>query len=226
MALCAKEEWRAVPGYEGYYEVSDYGRVRSVARQIMRNGVPMEISGQIRKPAPRSRGNSFQVDLFRDGGKWAVAPGRLVYLAFIGPVESTQRIYHRNGDSQDDRPENLTTKAPACVARQIPPEQLSYATAHHRVLWTWGPAKQYPCIECGNPAKDWAYDGTDPTQLYGPVKGDGSTWCLFSAYPEFYMPMCRPCHRRRDDGYAAQELHEYRLWKIANPGCVLSVEAV
>ena len=29
------EEWRAIPGYEGYYEVSDEGRVRSVDRVII-----------------------------------------------------------------------------------------------------------------------------------------------------------------------------------------------
>jgi hypothetical protein len=40
------EEWRPVVGWEGFYEVSDRGRVRSVARTVMRsNGYAYRISG-------------------------------------------------------------------------------------------------------------------------------------------------------------------------------------
>ena len=73
---------------------------------------------------------------------------------------------------------------------------VGYNPAHERVKQLWGPAKTHSCIECGGVASDWAYDGTDPTQLYGYAgHGDGH-W--YSLYPEFYMPMCRRCHRYRD----------------------------
>lgn len=32
--LCAGEEWRPIPEYEGYYEISNRGRVKSIAREI------------------------------------------------------------------------------------------------------------------------------------------------------------------------------------------------
>lgn len=89
-------------------------------------------------------------------------------------------------------------------------------TAHKRVYRLWGKAAQYSCIECGGPAKQWAYDGTDPTQGYGPTASAGQYgkyWSFFSSYPEFYMPMCSRCHSRRDGSKAQQELREYRLWK-------------
>lgn len=58
-----------------------------------------------------------------------------------------------------------------------------YQNAHRRVYRLWGSASQYPCVRCGGSAKDWAYDGMDPSS---------SINC--SQNPEFYMPLCRRCH--------------------------------
>ncbi len=87
-----------------------------------------------------------------------------------------------------------------------------FAAAHVRVTTLWGKASQYPCIECGGPARDWAYDGTDPTELLGTGVAGGSLM-RYSRFPEFYMPMCRKCHHGRDKGAAARELREYRILK-------------
>lgn len=44
----AKEHWRPVVGFEGLYEVSDQGRVRSLDRVVMRgNGYKQPIRGQV-----------------------------------------------------------------------------------------------------------------------------------------------------------------------------------
>lgn len=86
--------------------------------------------------------------------------------------------------------------------------------AHKRVTALWGKATLYPCIECGRPAAQWAYDGTDPTEMLGWPKniGQGSVG-RYSRYPEFYMPMCKKCHARRDAADRVQELSEYRWFK-------------
>ncbi|WPH57825.2 hypothetical protein [Mycobacterium phage WXIN] len=75
----------------------------------------------------------------------------------------------------------------------------------------WGSASQYPCIECGGQAKDWAYDGTDPVELLEIARQ--GTAMFYSRYPEFYMPMCRKCHGKRDGAMAQGELREYREWR-------------
>lgn len=95
--------------------------------------------------------------------------------------------------------------------------EIGQCAAHNRVTRLWGKAAQYDCIECGAQAKDWAYDGTDPTQKYGPQISNGvaKNFCYYSLYPEFYMPMCRKCHRRRDSELQVAELREYRQWKTA-----------
>lgn len=81
--------------------------------------------------------------------------------------------------------------------------------AHRRCRILWGRAAEHTCIECGNEAYDWAYDGTDSSQLYAD-NGNG-TWTWFSRFPEFYMPMCRSCHRKRDGSNQKSELHAYRM---------------
>jgi HNH endonuclease len=62
-----------------------------------------------------------------------------------------------------------------------------YSRSHYLVGKLWGPARHYPCVTCGRPAHEWAYDHTDPSSPGG-----------YSQWPEFYMPMCRSCHRRLD----------------------------
>jgi hypothetical protein len=45
------EVWKDVPGYEGVYMISSFGRVKSLDRLVMRtNGNPLPIKGQIIKP--------------------------------------------------------------------------------------------------------------------------------------------------------------------------------
>lgn len=83
---------------------------------------------------------------------------------------------------------------------------------HRRLKSLWGPARQYPCIECGKQARDWAYDGTDPTQCLG-LKGGTKLW--YSQFPEFYMPLCKKCHNSFDGARKAAELREYREWQFA-----------
>jgi hypothetical protein len=88
---------------------------------------------------------------------------------------------------------------------------VTYLAAHVRVRREWGPATLYACAKCGAPASDWAYDGTDETQLLG-IGSDRSIKRLswYSRYPEFYMPLCRKCHGQRDGRTAADELNNYR----------------
>ena len=94
-------------------------------------------------------------------------------------------------------------------------EGITYQNAHDAVRRLWGSPSQYQCVTCPAVAHSWAYDGTDPGQRYGPNNSGTQGWHYYSVWPEFYMPMCRACHTRRDGARARQELHEYRLLKQA-----------
>ncbi|WP_299315526.1 NUMOD4 motif-containing HNH endonuclease [uncultured Halomonas sp.] len=104
-----KEIWRDVPGYEGRYEVSDKGRVRSRDRQVeatTRQGTTYY---------SRRRGRLLRPGRMNAFGHLSVAIGKgnsrtvhsLVMEAFIGPRPDGFDIRHLNGDGSDNRLVNL-----------------------------------------------------------------------------------------------------------------------
>ncbi|MEW6044989.1 MAG: DUF5131 family protein [Bacillota bacterium] len=98
-----KEEWRAVLGYEGFYEVSDHGRVRRVGGGTKGRRTP---EGILRPRA--TRGGYYSVCLSLGAQVRQVRINRLVLEAFVGPPPSPDaEARHRNGDRTDNRIENL-----------------------------------------------------------------------------------------------------------------------
>lgn len=95
------EEWRSVVGYEGYYSVSNYGRVRNDRREARRQ-VGLIIS-QARKPT----GYRF-VSLYRNGVSTARYTHRLVLEAFVGPCPvGCQARHFPDRDPSNNRLSNL-----------------------------------------------------------------------------------------------------------------------
>lgn len=102
------EEWRAVAGYEGLYEVSDQGRVRSVDRTIVdRNGQERFHRGRVLKSAPTPRGG-IAVALCRESKATTITVKKLVMDAFRSPSTPVSSVIgHRNGRQEDLRFLNL-----------------------------------------------------------------------------------------------------------------------
>lgn len=103
------ETWRAIPGWEGVYEVSSHGRVRSIDRSITQaNGVSRRQPGRILRPAKGRRGH-LQVTLSRPGQPVrTVKVHHAVLSAFVGPRPS--RVHgglHIDDNPSNNRPENL-----------------------------------------------------------------------------------------------------------------------
>lgn len=103
----ASERWLPALGYEGWYEVSDLGRVRSVDRVIPvgREGRTRRYVGRILKPYAEADGRR-RVNLHRAGSA-SRAVSVMVLETFEGPRPEGFECCHYDGDASNDRLENL-----------------------------------------------------------------------------------------------------------------------
>lgn len=104
------EQWKAIPGYEGRYEVSDQGRVRSVDRVVVQKSkrgseYKKTCRGRVLRPGKMNEFNHVSVVLGRKGGSKCVHA--LVLLAFVGPRPAGMDVCHNNGVGDDNRLSNL-----------------------------------------------------------------------------------------------------------------------
>lgn len=104
------ENWRSVVGYEGLYEVSDIGRVRSIDRYVsqINNGTITDrlYQGRILKMKKESNGY-LSIKLCNQENTKYKKIHRLVAEAFIPNQNKKPLINHKNGIKQDNRVSNL-----------------------------------------------------------------------------------------------------------------------
>lgn len=135
------EEWRPIVGYDGLYEVSSHGRVRSVDRWvetpnrwggITRYHKPGRVLAQKRK---KQRLHAYAVVNLSSGGVVGTsAVHRLVLEAFVGPCPDGMETRHRDGNLFDNRLSNLKWGTPSENAR----DRVTHGT-HHQASQTHCP---------------------------------------------------------------------------------------
>lgn len=106
------EEWRPIPGYEGYYEVSSNGRVRSLDRVRPvgnRHGGTLLRRDKGNVISPCANGNGYVYDSLQrgTGTRQNLYIHRLVAQAFLGNPIGKYDVDHINHDRADNRVENL-----------------------------------------------------------------------------------------------------------------------
>jgi hypothetical protein len=99
--------WLSIPGYEGWYEVSHGGQVRSVDREVL------FVDGRRRKyegtqMAQYEDGAGYKKVTLKKNGAWdRVHVHILVALAFHGPRPAGHQVRHYDGDHQNNHAPNL-----------------------------------------------------------------------------------------------------------------------
>lgn len=101
-----REEWKSVKGYEGYYEVSNYGNVRSVHRVLTyNNGALREWTSIPIKQHIRKRYLSVLFNKKATAKHYCVH--RLVATAFIGDCPEGLQVNHKDGIKNNNFQWNL-----------------------------------------------------------------------------------------------------------------------
>ena len=102
-----EEVWKPIAGYEGLYEVSNQGRVRSLDRVVTSSsGQVYARKGRTLKVSPGNVGYPV-VGLSRAGVVKNRLVHRLVLETFVGPPEEGLEACHNNGVKTDNRLSNL-----------------------------------------------------------------------------------------------------------------------
>lgn len=91
-----REQWKPIIGYDGRYEASNLGRIRSSQWGRYR----------ILRPATQNGGYKY-VNLHQDRKGYARTVHRLVFEAFNGKLPKKIEVNHKDGDKANNRLSNL-----------------------------------------------------------------------------------------------------------------------
>ena len=103
------EVWKDIQGYEGYYQVSNLGRVRSLDRNVQHNTKHGNVAlrkGKILKCKKDLDGYSI-INLSKQNNRTNKKVCRLVAQAFIPNFQNKPQVNHKDGNKSNDNVENL-----------------------------------------------------------------------------------------------------------------------
>jgi hypothetical protein len=170
------EIWRPVVGFEGYYEVSNLGVVRSVTRRISREGRQGDLTkqGQILQGFVTPKGY-VRLQLVRDGQVKNCMIHRLVAEAFLPNPENKPEVNHKDGNKQRNVVDNLEWMTSGENLQHAYDEGLKQGTAKYVVhcpeedITTIGITKMVQALQSRG------YADVSPGAIWLCINGDNAT---------------------------------------------------
>lgn len=173
------ENWRSVVGYEGFYEVSSLGRVRSVDRVFVRaDGQRQGRKGRVLIPGTSGRARQYPSVTLRHGHRRPVHV--LVCEAFHGAKPSPEHeVAHWDGDPTNNAAENLrwaTRAENSGDARRHGTSPLAIGeggerNGHARLTWADVDAIRKACSAGASQASQVALFDVGKSQVHNIVTG-------------------------------------------------------
>lgn len=104
-----EEIWKDIKGYEGLYQISNLGRLRSLDRYVRHKKIKSLrlLKGKIMSPTISNSTGYLVSTLYNKGKGKQVTIHRLVAETFIPNPENKPEVNHINGIRDDDRVENF-----------------------------------------------------------------------------------------------------------------------
>lgn len=129
-----EEVWKDVLGYEGLYQVSNRGRVKSLDRLVKNTKISYRVlKGQIIQPAVSTSGY-FQVGMHKEGKSCHKQVHQLVAIAFLDhtPKKYSLVVDHIDTDKLNNKIENLQIIS---VRENSSKDKVGYSSAYIGVMW-------------------------------------------------------------------------------------------
>lgn len=102
------QTWKPIPGYEGIYEASNHGNIRSLDRTVEHiNGYNRTLRGRTLQPVTNPRHGHLTVVLSKNGIRHRRYIHQLVMEAFVGPRPHGQLVRHLDDNPTNNHLQNL-----------------------------------------------------------------------------------------------------------------------
>ena len=106
-----EEIWKDIPGYDGYYQVSNLGRVKSLSRTYTKKNMNAVFNTKecIKKPVliKNQVSSNYYTSFSIDGVRQTFTIMKLVGLTFLGETKKGECYQHKNKNTLDNRVENI-----------------------------------------------------------------------------------------------------------------------
>ena len=107
-----EEIWKDIEGFEGYYQVSNLGQVKSLDREVIySDGKVHHHKGRLIKPSTNQKGY-LQIHLQRQDDKLDITVHRLVALHFVDGYAEGLQVNHKDENKLNNRADNLEWCSP------------------------------------------------------------------------------------------------------------------
>lgn len=172
----AKEVWRAISGYEGHYEVSSMGHVRSLDRTVPRTGGQgdLSIKGKLLKTGRTPKGY-LRIQLSKDDAKKNCLVHRLVAETFAPNTDSSLEINHRDGDKENNRIGNLEWLTPSENQKHAYKNGLKISNAKYAVFCEELNLETIGCQNMEKMLRELGYEKANASAIWRCINYPGST---------------------------------------------------